>query len=204
MRNRRRHICHDGKKFHFPHGPAVVHCCPPIRPHLIEVASDFNPMKNFVLLVAGTAFALLLSISTLSAAANERVGTTVYNLSYADPRTVEYSDAVDRLETLAESAGGLVTEIDALTPPESLATNHETIRTAVTTAAAAADETLAGLQSTDDGSQRRNAVAAFDTAVSDLQTAVGNARTAAGLGTAPDTTTPDTTPDTSTPDTTGG
>ncbi len=125
----------------------------------------------------------------------------------ADPRTVDYQDAVDRLGTLAEQADGLVEEIDALTPPETVATIHETIRTAITTAAAAADETLAGLQSTDDGTQRRNAVAAFDTAVSDLQTAVANARSAAGLESAPDTTQPPgttTPPDTSSPDTTTG
>lgn len=119
----------------------------------------------------------------------------------ADPRTVEYRDAVTRLEALAEQADELVVAIDALTPPESLTTIHETVRTAVTTAAAAAGETLAGLQSTDDGTQRRNAVQAFDTAVADLQTAVGNARSAAGLEAPSDTTSP---PSTSTPDTTDG
>lgn len=117
----------------------------------------------------------------------------------ADPRTVEYQDAVARLEALATQADELVVSVDALTPPEALATNHEGIRLAVTTAAAAAGEVLAGLQSTDDGSQRRNAVAAFDTAVSDLQTAVANARSAAGIA-APAT--PDTT--TGTTDTTTG
>lgn len=124
----------------------------------------------------------------------------------ADPRTVEYSDAVDRLTALADQADGLVGELDALTVPESLSTNHETIRNAVTTAAAAADEAVAGLQSTDDGSQRRNAVEAFDSALSDLQTAVDNARSAAGLATAPPTTgTTEGTPDTTegTTDTTG-
>jgi len=118
----------------------------------------------------------------------------------ADPRTVEYSDAEDRLGALAEQADGLVAELDELEPTEPLTTNHETIRTAVTTAAAAAEETLQGLQSDDDGTQRRNAVTAFDTAVADLQTAVGNARSAAGLS-APTTTAP---PDTTTPDTTEG
>lgn len=131
----------------------------------------------------------------------------------ADPRTVEYADAVARLEALGEETDGLVEAIDALTPPESLATIHETIRTAVVTAASAADETLAGLKSTDDGTQRRNAVAAFDTAVTDLRTAIDNARSAAGLGSAPtapstsQSTTPSTTPETSpstTPPTTGG
>lgn len=116
----------------------------------------------------------------------------------ADPRTVEYSDAVDRLQALAEQAENLVPELDTLTPPEQLSTNHETIRTAVTTAAAAADEALAGLQSTDDGSQRRDAVAAFDAAVADLRTAVENARSAAGLSTTPTTT------DTTTTTTEGG
>lgn len=117
----------------------------------------------------------------------------------ADPRTVEYSEAVDRLTALSNQASALVDQIDALTPPESLATNHETIRNAITSAATAAEDALAGLQSNDDGSQRRNAVEAFDTAVSDLQTAVANARAAAGLSTP---TTSDTTP-TTTGDTTG-
>lgn len=120
----------------------------------------------------------------------------------ADPRTVEYSDAVDRLSALAEEADGLVAQLDELQPPEPLTTNHETIRTAVTTAAAAADEALEGLQSDDDGTQRRNAVTAFDTAVADLQTAVGNARSAAGLSAPTTTVTPDTTE--ATPDTTEG
>lgn len=99
----------------------------------------------------------------------------------ADPREIEYADAVDRLRALAEQAEGLVTQLDELTPPDSLSTNHETIRTAVTGAAAAAEEALAGLQSTDEGGQRRDAAEAFDSAVADLQTAVGNARSAAGL-----------------------
>lgn len=125
----------------------------------------------------------------------------------ADPREVEYSDAVDRLTALAQQADGLVGQLDELQAPDSLSTNHETIRTAVTTAAAAANEALEGLQSDDDGTQRRNAVTAFDTAVSDLQTAVGNARSAAGLSSpttteGPSDTTPDTTEGTS--DTTEG
>lgn len=120
----------------------------------------------------------------------------------AEPPTVEYDDAVNRLGALGDQADALVADIDALTPPESLSTNHETIRTAITTSAGAADEALDGLQSTDDGSQRRDAVAAFDQAVADLQTAVDNARSAAGLAATPDTP-PDTTPQTP-PDTTTG
>lgn len=121
----------------------------------------------------------------------------------ADPREVEYSDAVDRLTALAEQADGLVTQLDELQPPESLGNNHETIRTAVTTAAAAASEALAGLQSDDDGTQRRNAVTAFETAVSDLETAVGNARSAAGASPPPTTEGSTDTTEGST-DTTGG
>lgn len=105
----------------------------------------------------------------------------------ADPREVEYSDAVDRLGALAEAAQALVADIDELSVPDTLSTNHETIRTAVVTAASAAEEALAGLQSTDDGSQRRDAVAAFDSAVADLRTSIENARSAAGLSTEPTT-----------------
>lgn len=105
----------------------------------------------------------------------------------ADPREVEYSDAVDRLGALASAAQDLVADMDELTVPDTLSTNHETIRTAVTTAAGAAEEALAGLQSTDDGSQRRDAVAAFDSAVADLRTSIENARSAAGLSTEPTT-----------------
>lgn len=118
----------------------------------------------------------------------------------AEPREVEYSDAVDRLRALANNAEALIGQVDQLTVPEDLATNHETIRTAVTTAAGAANDALAGLQSDDDGTQRRNALIAFDSAVADLQTAVENARSAAGLATTPDTTAPATT---DTTDTTG-
>lgn len=105
----------------------------------------------------------------------------------ADPREVEYSDAVDRLEALADTAQALVADMDELSVPDTLSTNHETIRTAVVTAASAAEEALAGLQSTDDGSQRRDAVAAFDSAVADLRTSIENARSAAGLSSEPTT-----------------
>lgn len=108
----------------------------------------------------------------------------------ADPRTVEYDDAEVRLEALAATAEGLVAEIDALVPPDLLVDNHDAIRTAITTAAAAGGEALAGLRSEDDGSQRRNAVTAFESAVNDLTTAVENARSAAGLAAAPTTTAP--------------
>ncbi|HEX2153233.1 MAG TPA: hypothetical protein VHL52_04585 [Acidimicrobiia bacterium] len=116
----------------------------------------------------------------------------------ADPRTVEFGDAVDRLTALADQADTLVEELDGLSVPEPLTSNHETIRTASTTAAAAAEEALEGLQSDDDGSRRRDAVTAFDTAVSDLQTAVSNARSAAGLSATPTTEAPPDTADTTT------
>lgn len=122
----------------------------------------------------------------------------------AEPREVEYSEAVDRLQTLADNAAALVEQIDGLTAPESLATNHETIRTAIITAAGAAEDAVAGLQSNDDGSQRRNAVEAFDQAVADLQTALETARGAAGGQATPGTTAPsDTTGTTAPSDTTG-
>src|SRR5690606_16237921 len=111
----------------------------------------------------------------------------------ADPRTVDYSDAVDRLTALETTADEQVAEVDALTAPEAVATNHETIRTSITTAAGAASEALEGLTSEDDGSRRRDAATAFDTAVTDLRTAVENARSAAGLAAPPDTAPDDTT-----------
>jgi hypothetical protein len=98
----------------------------------------------------------------------------------ADPREVEYADAVARLRTLGDDAEDLLDAIDALTPPEALTADHDAIRTAVATAAGAADDALAGLQSTDDGTQRRNAIAAFDQAVADLENAVASARASAG------------------------
>ncbi len=97
----------------------------------------------------------------------------------ADPRQVEYADAVARLRALGDDAEDLLDEMDALTPPEALTPDHEAIRTAVATAAGAADDALAGLQSTDDGTQRRNAIAAFDQAVSDMENAISTARTTA-------------------------
>lgn len=125
----------------------------------------------------------------------------------ADPRTVEYSEAVDRLTALSGNAESLVEQIDGLTPPESLTTNHETIRAAVAGAAAAAADAVAGLQSDDDGTQRRNAVEAFDQAVADLQTAIDNARNTAagetGTGGGQTDTTGTSAPDTTTGDTSG-
>lgn len=141
----------------------------------------------------------LAAIDTEMAALAEEM--TAVNTGFdADPRAVEYSDAVSRLETLAATTQAQVDQLDTLTPPEALATNHDTIRTALTTAAAAANEALAGLQSTDDGSQRRNAVTAFAAAVSDFQTALANVRSAAGA--TPETTTvPEDTTDTTEADT---
>lgn len=115
----------------------------------------------------------------------------------AEPRTVEYGDAVDRLEALGATAEEQVTAIDALTPPDNLTDVHNQIRTAIVTISGASDDALAGLQSTDDGSQRRNALTAFDQGVADLQTAIDTAASVAGAtggAGSPDTTeSPDTT-----------
>jgi hypothetical protein len=101
----------------------------------------------------------------------------------ANPRTVDYDDAVTRFEAVATAMDQLVTDISALTPPAELASAHEPLITEATNASVAADGAVEGLQlpPPDTGDTRRQQVAAFDQAVEAFNQAASNLRTLAGV-----------------------
>ncbi|HLF42119.1 MAG TPA: hypothetical protein VJA46_01170 [Acidimicrobiia bacterium] len=98
----------------------------------------------------------------------------------ADPRTVEFDDAVARLETLSTNAQALAERVGALTAPAGLETNQQALVSAIDFCAGAAADAIAGLHSTDEGQQRAGAVEAFTTSAAGFDTEVQNAKTAAG------------------------
>lgn len=98
----------------------------------------------------------------------------------ADPREIEYSDAVDALEALVTDVQSLSDRVDGLTVPDDLQVNHDVITTTIRNAAGAAGDALDGLQSTDTGELRRAAAESFTTLVDDFDTEVTNAHNAAG------------------------
>jgi len=98
----------------------------------------------------------------------------------ADPRTIEISEADDRLVVVADATQALLDSVSALTPPVGLETSHQAIVTALTTANTAATSALEGLRSTDTGALRRAAATAYQDATDEFSTEVANARTAAG------------------------
>lgn len=97
----------------------------------------------------------------------------------ADPREIEYSDAVDGLEALVADVEALSDRVDGLTVPEDLQVNHDVITTTINNASGAASDALDGLQSSDTGELRRAAAESFSTLVDDFATEVANARNAA-------------------------
>jgi hypothetical protein len=98
----------------------------------------------------------------------------------ADPREIEYSDAVAALEALVADVEALSDRVDALTVPEALQVNHDVITTTINNASGAASDALDGLQSSDTGELRRAAAESFSTLVDDFATEVANAHDAAG------------------------
>lgn len=98
----------------------------------------------------------------------------------AEPREIEYTDIEARLVTISEDTQTLADRVAALTVPVELENNHATLTTAIDTCAAAADEALEGLRSTDTGGFRRSAVATYTQSASDFDTEVQNTKTAAG------------------------
>lgn len=99
----------------------------------------------------------------------------------ADPRTVQYQDAVSRFQGVVSATQALVDRFEALTPPEGLDPNHQVLLTAVTTAAVAAEDALSGLQSDDPGVIRRNSVEAYVNAATDFSEEVAVLEQAAGV-----------------------
>jgi hypothetical protein len=102
----------------------------------------------------------------------------------ATPRTVSFDQATDVFTGVATGASALVTQAQALIPPEPLTEAHSAVLTAIQGAADSANAALAGLRapSPDTGQGRRDAVVAFDTAVQAFAAAVTAASTAASGG----------------------
>ncbi len=133
--------------------------------------------------VAGTAEAYIGELDTI----NEQLQVMVTELVTvndgfdADPRTVEFDDAVSRLEVVATDTQGLADQVAALSVPAGLEANQQALVTAIDFCAGAAQDTLDGLQSTDTGELRHTAVEAYTTSATDFDTEVQNARAAAGV-----------------------
>jgi hypothetical protein len=99
----------------------------------------------------------------------------------ADPRTVEFDDAVSRLEVVATDTQALADQVAALTVPPGLEANQQALVTAIDFCAGAAQDALDGLQSTDTGELRQTAAEAYRASATDFDTEVQNARAAAGV-----------------------
>jgi hypothetical protein len=99
----------------------------------------------------------------------------------ADPREIEFSEAEPRMETIDTDTQALADRVAAMTVPVGLEANHQALTSAIDTAAGAADDALAGLQSDDPGELRRAAVVAYTQAADNFATEVQNTKTAAGL-----------------------
>ncbi len=99
----------------------------------------------------------------------------------ADPREIEYSDAVDRLETIQTDTQALADRVAAMTVPAGFETNHQALTSAIDIAAGAADDALEGLTSDDEGELRRAAVVAYTQAADNFNTEVENTKVTAGV-----------------------
>ncbi len=99
----------------------------------------------------------------------------------ADPREVQYPDAVSRFEAVIAATQALLGRMEALTAPEGLDANHQALLNGLTTAVGAAEDALSGLQSDDPGVVRRSAVEAFGNSVADFAEEVTALEQAAGV-----------------------
>ena len=99
----------------------------------------------------------------------------------ADPREVQYPDAVSRFEAVIAATQALLGRMEALTAPEGLDANHQALLNGLTTAVGAAEDALAGLQSDDPGVVRRSAVEAFGNSVADFAEEITVLEQAAGV-----------------------
>lgn len=79
----------------------------------------------------------------------------------ADPREVQYSDAVTRFQAVQSATAALLGRLEGLTAPAGLESHHTTLVNALTAADTAATDALSGLQSDDPGTLRRNSVSAY-------------------------------------------
>ncbi len=99
----------------------------------------------------------------------------------ADPREVQYPDAVSRFEAVIAATQGLLARMEGLTAPEGLDANHQALLNELTTAVGAAQDALAGLQSDDPGVIRRSAVEAYGNSVAGFAEEVTVLEQAAGV-----------------------
>ena len=133
--------------------------------------------------VPGTAEAYIAELDTINESlqvlATEMV--TVNDGFNADPRTVEFDDAVSRFGVVATDTQALADQVAALVVPPGLETNQQALVTAIDFCAGAAQDALDGIQSTDTGELRNTAVTAYTTSATGFDTEVQNARTAAGV-----------------------
>ncbi len=97
----------------------------------------------------------------------------------ADPREIEFGDAVTVFEQIIADTQALSDQLAGLTPPEALQINHDFLVNAVGLAVSSAQESLAGLQSSDTGELRQASAEAFTNAADDFDTEVTNANNAA-------------------------
>lgn len=104
---------------------------------------------------------------------------TANNAFNQDPREIDFDEAESRFEDIEQATHDLADRHEALTPPEALASNHETLQTAIDLAADSITEALEGLRSTDTGERRNTAVDAYNTAADDYDTEVTNTHNAA-------------------------
>ena len=133
--------------------------------------------------VPGTAEAYIAQLDTINESlqvlATEMV--TVNDGFNADPRTVEFDDAVSRFGVVATDTQALADQVAALVVPPGLETNQQALVTAIDFCAGAAQDALDGIQSTDTGELRNTAVTAYTTSATGFDTEVQQARTAAGV-----------------------
>lgn len=97
----------------------------------------------------------------------------------ADPREIEFGDAVEAFEQIVANTRALSDRLAGLTPPEALQINHDFLVNALGLAVSSAQEALSGLQSSDTGELRRAASEAFTNSADDFDTEVINANNAA-------------------------
>ena len=97
----------------------------------------------------------------------------------ADPREIEFGDAVTAFEQIIADTQALSDTLAGLTPPEALQINHDFLVNAMGLAVSSAQESLAGLRSSDTGELRQASAEAFTNAADDFDTEVTNANNAA-------------------------
>ena len=102
----------------------------------------------------------------------------------ADPRTVSFNEARDVFESVSDESAAVVSDLSAVTPPDSMTASHATLVSEATNASAAADAALDGLLAPppDTGEARRTGVQSFSAAVANFQQEVGNAEAIAAGG----------------------